>query len=40
MNYASQIVITFASETLSGACGRNRMALTPRRERTIEGVTS
>ena len=40
MTYASQIVITFASAMLSGACGRNGMALTPRRERTIEGVTS
>ena len=40
MNYVSQIVITFASKMPSGACGRNGMALTPRRERTIEGVTS
>jgi hypothetical protein len=40
MNYASRIVIAFASATLSCACGGNRMALTPRRERTIEGVTS
>ena len=40
MKYVSQIVIAFASKKRSGACGRNRMALTPRRERTIEGVTS
>jgi hypothetical protein len=40
MKYVSQIVIAFASATLSSACGGNRMALTPRRERTIEGVTS
>jgi hypothetical protein len=40
VNYSSQIVITFALAMLVGACGRNRMALTPRRERTIEGATS
>jgi hypothetical protein len=40
MKYLSQIVIAFALMMLSGAYGRNRMALTPRRERTIEGVTS
>jgi hypothetical protein len=40
MKYVSQIVIALASKTLAGAYGRNRMALTPRRERTIEGVTS
>ena len=40
MTYVSRIVITFASAMLTGACGRNGMALTPRRERTIEGVTS
>ena len=40
MNYARRIVIAFASKVLPGACGRNRMALTPRRERTIGGVTS
>jgi hypothetical protein len=40
MKYLSQIVIAFAPAMLSGASGRNRMALTPRRERTIEGVTS
>ena len=39
MNYVSQIVIAFASKMLFGTCGRNGMALTPRRERTIEGVT-
>ena len=40
MKYVSQMVIAFASKILPGACGRNRMALTPRRERTIKGVTS
>jgi hypothetical protein len=40
MKYLSQIVIALASMMLSGACGRNRMALTPHRERTIEGATS
>jgi hypothetical protein len=40
MKYASQILIAFVSKTLSGAYGRNRMALTQRHERTIEGVTS
>jgi hypothetical protein len=40
MKYVSQIVLAFAPKLLSGACGRNRMALTSRRERTIEGVTS
>jgi hypothetical protein len=40
MKYLSQIVIAFASRMLSSACGRKRMALTRRRERTIEGVTS
>jgi hypothetical protein len=40
MNYASRIVIAFAPAMLSSACGRKRMALTRRRERTIEGVTS
>jgi hypothetical protein len=40
MNYASRIVIAFAPAMLAGARGGNRMALTPRRERTIEGVTS
>ena len=40
MNYVSRIVIAFAPATLAGACGGNRMALTPRHERTIEGVTS
>jgi hypothetical protein len=39
MKYVSQIVITFAPKMLPGTCGRNRMALTSRRERTIEGVT-
>jgi hypothetical protein len=39
MKYVSQVVIAFASAMLTGACGRNRMALTQRRERTIEGVT-
>ena len=39
MRYVSQIVIAFAPKMLPGAYGRNRMALTPRRERTIEGVT-
>ena len=39
MNYPSRIVIAFAPAMLAGACGRNRMALTSRRERTIEGVT-
>jgi hypothetical protein len=39
MNYASGIVLAFAPAILSGACGRNRMALTPRCERTIKGVT-
>jgi hypothetical protein len=39
MNYASRIVLVFAPEILSGACGRNRMALTPRPEWTIKGVT-
>jgi hypothetical protein len=40
MNYASWIVIPFAPARLAGICGRYRMALTQRRERTIEGVTS
>jgi hypothetical protein len=40
MKYVSQIEIAFVSATLSSACGANRMALTLRRERTIEGVTS
>jgi hypothetical protein len=40
MKYLSRIVIAFAPSTLAGACGGNRMAPTPRRERTIEGVTS
>ena len=39
MKYVGRIVIAFAPATLPGACGRNRMALTPRRERTIKGVT-
>jgi hypothetical protein len=39
MKYVSQIMIAFASKMLPGAWGRNRMALSPRRERTIEGVT-
>jgi hypothetical protein len=40
MKYVSQFAITFASAMLSSACEGNRMALTTRRERTIEGVTS
>jgi hypothetical protein len=40
MKYVSQIVIAFASVTLLSACRENRMALAPRRERTIEGVNS
>ena len=40
MKYVSQIVIAFVPKLLSGACGRNQMAPTPRRERTMEGITS
>jgi hypothetical protein len=40
MNYASRIVIAFAPAIPSSACRGNRMALTSRHERTIEGVTS
>ena len=40
MNYARRIAPAFAPAILSGTCGQNKMALTPRRERTIKGVTS
>ena len=39
MKYVSRIVLAFALAMLSGACGRNRMALAPRRERMTEGAT-
>ena len=39
MKHVSQILIAFAPKTPPGACGRNRMARSLRRERTIEGVT-
>ena len=39
MNYANPIVLAFAPALPCGACERNRMALTPRREWTIKGVT-
>jgi len=40
MRYAGLILTAFAPAILPSACEGNRMALTPRRERTIKGVTS
>jgi hypothetical protein len=40
MKKISGIALAFALAMLSGACGGNRMALVPRRERMTEGVTS
>jgi hypothetical protein len=40
MNYVSRLAIAFAPAIPPSSCRRNRMALIPRHERTIEGVTS